>query len=137
MRILVDCDVLLDVATGRTPFVTDSRKVLDWCESNPGKGFIAWHTVANVYYLCRKDSDSQTAKQFLHDLVVIVDVVETGTAQVKHALVLSMKDFEDAMQSAAAVCAGVDYIVTRNIKHYRTAPIPAITPTDFLALHPP
>jgi hypothetical protein len=65
-----------------------------------------------------------------------VEVVATGTAQAKHAMALSMGDFEDALQSAAAVQAGVDYIITRNTSDYISAPIQAIPPVDFIALAP-
>jgi hypothetical protein len=63
-------------------------------------------------------------------------VIATGTAQAKHALAMTMGDFEDALQSAAAVQAGVDCIVTRNVGDYTSAPIPAILPGDFLAQAP-
>jgi hypothetical protein len=48
-----------------------------------------------------------------------------------------MTDLEDALQAAAAVAAGVDYIVTRNTADYRQSPIPAILPAAFLAQAPP
>lgn len=136
MKLLVDCDVLLDVALNRAPFATDGRAVLEWCERNPGQAFIAWHTQANIYYLLRKNQGNALARQFLRDLLVFVEVAATGTAQAKHALNLPMADFEDALQAAAAVQAGADFIVTRNIPDYQRSPIPAITPTDFLAQAP-
>lgn len=133
MTVLLDCDVLLDVALDRRPFVTDSRAVLDWCERHPGSGFVAWHTLANFYYLLK---DAARARQFIQDLFVFMEVAGTGTAQAKHALALPMSDFEDALQAAAAVQAGVDYIITRNIADYRNSPIPALLPPDFLAQAP-
>lgn len=136
MRILIDCDVLLDVGTSRVPHVTDSQRVLDWCECHPGCGFIAWHTVANVYYMLQKGGKAQASRQFIHDLLAFVEVVPSGTSAVKHALVLPMADFEDGLQCAAAVQAGVDYIVTRNVRDYAAAPISAILPGDFLAQAP-
>ena len=69
--------------------------------------------------------------------LAFVEVAPTGTAEAKHALALGMSDFEDAMQAAAAVQAGVDFIVTRNTGDYGSAPIPAITPDEFLAYSPP
>ena len=134
MRILVDCDVVMDVATGRMPFAVDSVAVLDWCERHPGSGFVAWHTAANLHYLMRKDDAA--ARQFIQDLVAFVEVVPAGTAEMKHALALQMSDFEDALQAAAAVHAGVDHIVTRNVADYGSSPVPAILPADFLAQAP-
>lgn len=136
MKILIDCDVLLDVGTGRMPHFTDSLRVLDWCELHPGCGFIAWHTIANVYYLLQKGGMSAQARRFIHDLLIFVEVVPSGTSAAKHALALPMNDFEDGLQCAAAVQAGVDFIVTRNIGDYAAAPISAITPGTFLAQAP-
>ena len=53
-------------------------------------------------------------------------------AHAKHALTLPINDFEDAMQAAAAVEAGVDFIVTRNVADYVNSPIPAHRPAAFL-----
>ncbi len=43
-----------------------------------------------------------------------------------------MKDFEDALQYAAALTCDADVIVTRNIEDYQSSPINAITPTQIL-----
>jgi hypothetical protein len=47
MKVLLDCDVILDVAIGRTQFLSDSSRVLDWCEQHNGGGIIAWHTLVS------------------------------------------------------------------------------------------
>jgi predicted nucleic acid-binding protein len=65
VKVLLDCDVLIDVATGRMPFSTESQPVIDWCERHAGSGFIAWHTVANLYYLLRKSRNDTFARQFI------------------------------------------------------------------------
>ncbi|WP_395742411.1 type II toxin-antitoxin system VapC family toxin [Prosthecobacter sp.] len=136
MKILVDCDVLLDVGTGRMPHAADSQQVLDWCERHPGNGFIAWHTIANVFYLLQKGGRALQARQFIHDLLTFIEVVPAGTSAAKHALALPMTDFEDGLQCAAAVQAGVDFIVTRNINDYSSAPVTAILPGVFLSQAP-
>ena len=45
---------------------------------------------------------------------------------------LPMKDFEDALQCAAALACGADVIVTRNLEDYQLSPINAVTPTQIL-----
>jgi predicted nucleic acid-binding protein len=112
MKVLLDTDVLMDVATGRHPHVIASARVIDWCEDNPGSSFVAWHTVANLYYLLRRQIKDAAARQFIHEMLDYAEVVATGSANVKHALALHLSDFEDALQAAAAVQAGADVIVT-------------------------
>ena len=96
---------------------------------------VAWHSLSNIYYLLsrQKAPGMVDAKDYLRDLLKFVIVVSTGTAQAKIALGLPMQDFEDALQVSAALHAGVDYIITRNQNHYRSSPVRALTPTEFLA----
>lgn len=136
MKILVDTNILLDVAQQRAPFLADSDGALKWCETHPGHGFIAWHSISNVYFILEKHVSDTFARQFITTMLDILDVAETGTASAKHALALPMADFEDAMQCAAAVHAGVDFIVTRDIGDYAGSVLPAILPADFLAQAP-
>lgn len=43
-------------------------------------------------------------------------------------------DFEDAVQMMAAVQAGAQYLVTRNVQDYRASPLPVLQPAELLAL---
>lgn len=137
MKVLLDTDVLLGVALARLPHVTASEAVLDWCEAHPSDTFVAWHSLANVYYMLRPKRGAAVARQFIHELLEYAEVVPSGTAQAKHALALPMSDFEDALQTAAAVHGGADYIVTRNEADYAASPIPTKTPAAFMAIAPP
>jgi predicted nucleic acid-binding protein len=134
MIAFVDSDILYDVLTGRTPHVTNSEAVLNWCEQHPGQSFFAWHSMANAAYIFRRNPGIAAVRSFFHDLLAFAQVAPTATAEAKHARSLPMTDLEDAMQAAAAVAASADYIVTRNIRHYVNSPIPAILPSDFLNL---
>lgn len=136
MKLLLDCDVLLDVATRRPPHFVDSRAILDWCTSHPGDGFVAWHSLSNFYYIFSGSIGVVAARQFIVDLLTFIEVAPVETAQAKHAAALSMSDFEDAMQVAAAVSAGVDYVVTRNVGDYTASPVPAISPAGILSRLP-
>jgi hypothetical protein len=59
-------------------------------------------------------------------------VVPAGNREVLLAASLPMKDFEDALQCAAAITCGADVIVTRNIEDYQLSPINAVTPKQIL-----
>jgi predicted nucleic acid-binding protein len=127
MRILVDADVLLDVALNREPFVLASQQVLDWAQDEPGQAAVAWHSLSNIAYLT-----GQPAREFIRDLIKFVEVAEVGTTEARQALGFRMRDFEDALQAAAALAFDAVFIVTRNKKDYNRAPVPAITPREFL-----
>jgi len=125
-RFLVDTDVLLDVALQRKGFYSESAKVLRWAE-NGGEAAIAWHSISNCAYLLKDDG-----RKFLKLLLSIVEVAAVSSKEARQALELPMTDLEDALQAAAALSWGAEYIVTRNLANYRRSPIRAVNPAKFL-----
>ena len=97
MRVLIDCDVLLDVALAREPFLDDSAEILRWAEAG-GDAAVAWHSLSNCAYLLKGGG-----RGFLERLLRIVEVAPVATADAKRALDLPMTDVEDAFQAAAAL----------------------------------
>jgi len=128
MRILIDTDVLLDVALARHPFVVESEAVLVWAEANPGRSAVAWHTLSNMACLAPVGAGG-----FLRALLSFVEVASVGTAEAARALKFPMADLEDALQASAAMAFGASWIVTRNAPHYRKSPVPALSPRAFAA----
>jgi predicted nucleic acid-binding protein len=126
MKILIDTNILLDIALRREPFFGDSVRVLDWAESNPQQAAIAWHTVSNVAYLLKQD-----ARGFLSDLLLFVEVAAGSTSTVRQALMMQTPDVEDALQVGAAITFGADLVVTRDVSDYKRLPIKVITPSGF------
>lgn len=129
MRILIDCNVLLDVMDKRQPHYPHSAAVFNACESGLA-GAIAWHSVANAYYL---SEDKTAAKTFFHAMLAFLQIVGGDTARLQRALTLPMTDFEDALQAVLAEQFQADYIVTRNTDDFKRSPVPALTPQKFLA----
>ena len=129
MKILIDCDVLLDVMAGREKFLADSARVLDACETGKIHGAIAWHTLANAYYLA---DDGKKALKFFEDLLSFVEAVGGDTEAARAAIRSGFPDFEDALQSVCAAKFGADYIVTRNVKDYKQSRIKAVSPSEFM-----
>lgn len=133
--ILLDTDVILDVALDRTPHVEASSALLDRIERDPAAGaFVAWHTLSNLYYLLRPATGTGDARDFLVSLTDFVVVAPTDTADLRSAAAFPMSDLEDAMQAAAAQACGALYIATRNVKDFERSPVPARTPRELLEL---
>ena len=130
---LLDTDVLIDVALDRRPHSDRASKILDRLEHGYRKAFIAWHSVSNFYYLVAPSRGEGTTRDFIMELTRFVKIAETGTDAIRYAAALPMTDFEAAMQVAAADACGARYIVTRNMKHFRRSPIPAISPEEALS----
>lgn len=129
---LLDTDILIDVALGRRPHADEAAELLDRLQQGPKKAFVAWHTLSNFYYLVAPQRRGVGARDFIEQLTRFVAVATTGTDAIQYAAELPMADFEDAMQVAAARACGARHIITRNVKDFRRSPIPALTPGDAL-----
>lgn len=126
MRVLFDTDVIIDIVLGREPFAEFAGILLDAAQDNKIQGYIAWHSISNIYYIC--SGNTRKVKSLISDITDVLDIPETSTSALKTALRLPMKDFEDAMQVAAAMTCKADMIATRNLAHYRASPISVYTP---------
>jgi len=131
--ILLDTDVLIDVALDRPSHGEDAARLLTFLERRPRMAFVAWHTLSNFHYLVSPTRGRDDARRFLVDLTRFVSVAPTDTEAFHYAAFLAMADFEDALQVAAARACGAVYIATRNVKDFRQSPIPAKTPGELLA----
>lgn len=127
MKALLDTDVLLDVALRREGFYEDSAAVIDWAEAHPGSVAVAWHNLSNLFFLVRPD-----ARGFIREILEFVEVPKVGRKEMQAALGFPMADLEDAMQAAAALAFGAEFLVTRNLTDYRRSPVPALAPAEAL-----
>lgn len=130
--ILIDTDVLIDVALDRPTHSGPAGELLGYLERRPRMAFVAWHSLSNFHYLVSPSRGKDDARAFLLDLTRFVAVAPMDTEAFRYAVSLPVSDFEDALQIAAANGCGAIRIATRNVRHYRSSPIPARTPRDLL-----
>jgi predicted nucleic acid-binding protein len=135
MIVLIDTDVIIDVALDRSPYVKFSVSVINAAEKGNIDGYIAWHSIANFYYLVASASGDKKTRIFIKELLQFIKVSKTSTEDILYAIDSPLKDFEDALQLAAAKSCMAKYIITRNIKHYKKSSVPAITPENFLKIN--
>jgi hypothetical protein len=81
------------------------------------------------------------SRRFSHSSASIpqcqLEVFEVATIDrdvLVRALALAWRDFEDAVQMAAASCAQADYLVTRNPRDFQGDLVRLIRPDDLIAL---
>ena len=122
----------MDVALGREPFGPDSREAISWCQRSTEAVVVAWHTVANLFYLLASVRSGSFARSFIEDLISFVEVAAGGNSQVRQALRAGLRDFEDALQVSVGLARNVDLIITRNVRDFRNGAIAAQTPREFL-----
>ena len=130
--ILLDTDVLIDVALDRHPHSGPASELLDRIEYGAEAAYMAWHTASNLYYIVAPTRGGLSTRNFVVELTRFVAVVATATEDLRYAAELPMADFEDAMQVAAARACGARHIVTRNVRDYERSPIRAVHPEEAL-----
>jgi hypothetical protein len=132
MVILIDTNIVFDVISKRQPHYQASNQILCLCRRKAIVGAVAYHTIANVFYMYGK-----AATPLLREVLLYLDVHGATGASIQEALRWGMNDWEDAMQAAAAQTAGASFIVTRNVKDFKFSRVPAVSPKEFLKrFHP-
>ena len=139
LKLLVDINVVLDVVLGREEFLRNSGRLLTAIDEDAGGpsilGFVAGHTVTTIHYITAKQKSRREADAAVSDLLRIVQVVPIELIDFTQALALDLRDFEDAVQAAAALKIGADYLVTRNPRDFIGVPgLDVRTPAQALAL---
>ena len=134
-KILIDTNVLIDYILEREPFFDDAMRVISSCIDGSVKGYIAAHSISNMFFILRKDFTIKERREILSNLCTIFEV--EGIDKSKLMLALSnekFSDFEDCLQMECAKGRGVDYIVTRNIADFTSSEIEAVLPSEYLKL---
>lgn len=131
-RVLFDSDVLLDILARRQPFIVASARALNTVMQNQVQGYVSGHAVTNIFYILRRQVGNEVARELLAKLLQHLQVASVTDEVIRQALNSSIKDFEDAVTSAAALTAGLEIIVTRNTPDFVVSLVPAMLPDEFL-----
>jgi hypothetical protein len=135
MKVLFDTCIVFDVLAWREPFANASKASLDLAAEKRCEGFLSAKSVTDIFYLTnRLLHDTAISKKTINDLLTFLGLLDTEGFDIRQALSSPMLDFEDAVLSFDAAYNHVDYIVTRNTKDFVSSPVPALTPSEFIAL---
>ena len=91
------------------------------------------HLVVNVWQIRgHMTIKNQAMYQSLSQLLTIVEVLNEPAKAISNAFLVKNSDFEDCVTVECALIYGLDYIVSRNIKHFKKSPVQVLTPPEFL-----
>lgn len=133
-KVFLDTNVILDYYLDREEFSNDAEAIFALGYSKVCSLFVSALTFANIAYIARKKFTGNTIYSVLDSLQELVDVTSVDSNVVRESVVLQSKDFEDALQFNSAKIAGMDCIVTRNIKDFASFDMEVMTPGEFLML---
>lgn len=131
---LLDTSVLLDLFLNRLPWAADMAVIWDAHHQGEIKALVAAFTVPTIFYIVRRQAGLTTAQTVVQDCLSTLDIAPIDQTTLLAAQALSGPDFEDDLQIACAVQAGVDAIVTRDPHGFAASPIPLLRPADLVTL---
>ena len=132
MKVLIDTNVILDVLCNRPDFIEDSSKIWKYCEIDKIDGYISALSIPNIVYILRKELTPKKTQQIIQQIMMIFNVVELKSSDLKSAAEMLADDFEDAIQMCCASRIKADYIITRNIRDFKNSKIIALKPSELL-----
>ncbi|HZY37616.1 MAG TPA: PIN domain-containing protein [Mucilaginibacter sp.] len=130
--LFIDSDILLDLILKRNPFYEWALGLFFLIDEKKYSGCTSVHSLLNVHYIAKKTVGEKSARASIKLLSNKINIVQENLSIVEKALESDISDFEDAVQHYAAVSAGTNFIITRNIKDYKHAAIPVLTAEQFL-----
>lgn len=134
MRIMLDTNVVLDVLLGREAFVDDSTAMVDLVERGAITGLLCATTITTLAYLAGKAVGKPKATRHIRQLLSLFEVAPVTRSVLDGALASKVADFEDAVLAEAALQAGAQAIITRNLRDFAHSPVRAHTPAQWLAM---
>lgn len=135
MVILVDTNVILDVLLKREPYVKEAQSIITKCANQELTGYLAAHSIPNLFYVLRKSYSQQERREFIRNLCDIFYISDLTVEKILSAVDNEeFTDFEDCLQEECAVEVKADYIVTRNPADYKKSRVQIIEPSEFVKL---
>ena len=135
MVVLIDTNILIDYLLSRENSKSAEKIIDDFCTEGKITGFIAAHSIPDIFYILRKDFSNEERRRILLDLLEILNVSEINKTKLVSALQQeSFTDFKDCLQSKCAEDIAADYIITRNPKDFVESAVKVISPDDFVKL---
>lgn len=134
MRILLDTNIILDIALKRDAFYDNSVKVFKLIDNRNLFAFISATTITDIYYIAKKQTGHEKSIEFIRGLLKFAEPLSVDKEIIIGAFESKINDFEDAVQSSVAIENDLDFNVSRNVKDYLGSTVKTVTPEEFISL---
>lgn len=132
MKVLIDTNIAIDLLANRGEFAEPAAQLFKLCEVGKVQGYIYALSVANIVYIMRKEMDRSQIDAIITKLGSIITIADMKGDDLRKAAALPIPDFEDALQSVCASRLKADFIITRNLKDFKSSKVMAIKPTELI-----
>ena len=130
MDLVLDNNIVIDHIDRREPFYELSRRVCLLGVVGEANTYISVNMLTDIYYLLRKDYGSQGAQDLIENNLSFLQLIGISAEDAQKALAARWGDFEDCLVARCAEKIKPDYIVTRNVKDFRSSSVEAVTPEE-------
>jgi len=131
-KVFIDSDIILDLLMEREPYYLSAAKLFTLIEKGTIKAFVSPLIFSNLFYILRKITSKERAKNSLRKLKFLVNILDVNEYIIELSLESDFNDFEDAIQYYTALENKIDCLITRNKKDYKKSLIIVCTAEEYL-----
>ncbi len=132
MTVLVDLNVALDFFLNRSPWATEAAGVMQVHKDQLIRASISAAALPTLFYVMRRQASRDRAFQAIDECLQTLHIVGVDRDTAVLARSFGGKDFEDDLQIACAVAAGLEVIVSRDRAGFVHSPILVLSPAELL-----
>ena len=131
MKVLIDTNLVLDIALNRKPFVEHAALLWRLAEQREITACLSNTSVTDIFYIINRHAGQEKARAFIADILDTFTLADIDREGFREALKEDMADFEDAVQYMICTRNGCDALVTRNKADFGDRPN-VLDPTELI-----
>ena len=132
MKAFLDTNIMLDFLGERDQFYLSAAKIATLADKGKIEIVVSALSYATVSYFLAKFEGLEKTKDKLRKFKVISKICDLDEKIIEKGLNSDFSDYEDSLQYFSALRLDCDILVTRNVKDFKGAQIPVMTPDEFL-----
>lgn len=130
-RYFLDTNILLDFLGNRQPFGKYALEILNKSRLKEWELWTSDNSILTSYYIISKEIGEAESRVKISRLINFLEIQPTQKAHIQQALGSDFKDLEDGVQHfCASSIPGLEGIITRNKKDFKTSQIPVFEPWE-------
>jgi predicted nucleic acid-binding protein len=122
VKVLIDTNIVLDIALNRKPFVEHAALLWRLAEQKEITACLSNTSITDIFYIVRKHAGKEKARAFVADILDTFKLADIDEEGFREALNMDMNDFEDAVQYVICTRNGCDALTTRNKADFGNRP---------------
>lgn len=109
------------------------NSIFELAASDDVKIYITINSFSDIIYFVSKHYEADETRTQMNGLPDIVTIIEAGHRDALKSLkTVDFNGIEDALQAQCAMKEGLDFIITRDANGFKSLPIKALSPEEYL-----